>query len=50
MPFLEDRNAHNKDRKDYNLFEIETLNFKLYYKTEMNNNEFIKKALQQVEN
>ena len=35
------------DRRDYNLFEIETLNFKLYYKTEMDNQEFIQKALDQ---
>ena len=45
-----DERKDNRDRKDFNLFEIETLNFKLYYKTEMNNKEFIKNALQQVEN
>lgn len=43
-----DNHSMKFDRKDYNLFEIESLNFKLYYKTEMNNDEFIKNALQMI--
>lgn len=45
---LEERKRVKNDKKTYNIFEIETLHFKLYYKSEMNNNEFIKNALEQV--